>query len=145
MSTSAPRPERVTHALVRDVRLPDGLGTLALVTLDNGLDHTKPTTLGPQGIAELTSVLRAQRGVQLGDALRAEGRRLRVVELVVERDEGERAEPAGQADVADQGVRDALLARRGRAHRASSSAVKWGFSQTTVPPCPSPTHIVVRP
>ena len=61
MSTSAPRPERVTHALVRDVRLPGGLGTLALVTLDNGLDHTKPTTLGPQGIAELTAVLRAQR------------------------------------------------------------------------------------
>ncbi|MBD7916737.1 enoyl-CoA hydratase/isomerase family protein [Cellulomonas sp. Sa3CUA2] len=61
MSTSAPRPERVTHALVRDVRLPGGLGTLALVTLDNGLDHTKPTTLGPQGIAELTAVLRAQQ------------------------------------------------------------------------------------
>ncbi|UZN05065.1 3-hydroxyacyl-CoA dehydrogenase NAD-binding domain-containing protein [Cellulomonas sp. S1-8] len=61
MSTSAPRPERVTHSLVRDVRLPGGLGTLALVTLDNGLDHTKPTTLGPQGIAELTAVLRAQR------------------------------------------------------------------------------------
>jgi len=61
MSTSAPRPERVTHSLVRDVRLPGGLGTLALVTLDNGLDHTKPTTLGPQGIAELTAVLRAQQ------------------------------------------------------------------------------------
>ncbi|GIG39717.1 3-hydroxyacyl-CoA dehydrogenase NAD-binding domain-containing protein [Cellulomonas phragmiteti] len=61
MSTSAPRPERVTHALVRDVRLPGDLGTLALVTLDNGLDHTKPTTLGPQGIAELTAVLRAQQ------------------------------------------------------------------------------------
>ncbi|MCC2314708.1 3-hydroxyacyl-CoA dehydrogenase NAD-binding domain-containing protein [Cellulomonas xiejunii] len=61
MSTSAPRPERVTHSLVRDVRLPGDLGTLALVTLDNGLDHTKPTTLGPQGIAELTSVLRAQQ------------------------------------------------------------------------------------
>jgi len=61
MSTSAPRPERVTHALVRDVRLPGDLGTLALVTLDNGLDHTKPTTLGPQGIAELTAALRTQR------------------------------------------------------------------------------------
>ena len=61
MSTPEPRPERVTHALVRDVRLPGDLGTLALVTLDNGLDHTKPTTLGPEGIAELTGVLRAQR------------------------------------------------------------------------------------
>jgi 3-hydroxyacyl-CoA dehydrogenase/enoyl-CoA hydratase/carnithine racemase len=47
----------VTHFLVRDVDLPDGLGTLALVTLDNGLDHTKPTTLGPQGIAELTATV----------------------------------------------------------------------------------------
>ncbi|PJI85685.1 3-hydroxyacyl-CoA dehydrogenase NAD-binding domain-containing protein [Luteimicrobium subarcticum] len=52
-----PRAERVTHALVRDVELPRGLGTLALVTLDNGFDHTKPTTLGPGGIAELTAAL----------------------------------------------------------------------------------------
>ncbi|WP_087509859.1 3-hydroxyacyl-CoA dehydrogenase NAD-binding domain-containing protein [Cellulomonas iranensis] len=61
MSTTAPREERVTHALVRDVRLPGGLGTLALVTLDNGLDHTKPTTLGPRGVAELADVLRTQQ------------------------------------------------------------------------------------
>lgn len=52
-----PRPERVTHALVRDVALPHGLGTLALVTIDNGLDHTKPTTLGPAGLAELRDAL----------------------------------------------------------------------------------------
>ena len=51
--------ERVTHAHARDVRLPGGAGTLALVTLDNGLDHTKPTTLGPLGIAELTATLTA--------------------------------------------------------------------------------------
>ncbi|WP_159796361.1 3-hydroxyacyl-CoA dehydrogenase NAD-binding domain-containing protein [Puerhibacterium puerhi] len=55
------RPERVTHALVRDVRLPGGAGTMALVTLDNGLDHTKPSTLGPQGLAELAERLREQR------------------------------------------------------------------------------------
>ena len=55
---AAPRGERVTHSLVRDVELPGGRGTLALVTLDNGLDHTKPTTLGPEGIAELTAALR---------------------------------------------------------------------------------------
>lgn len=61
MSTPEPRPERVTHALVRDVRLPGDLGTLALVTLDNGLDHTKPTTLGPQGIADLHAALRTQQ------------------------------------------------------------------------------------
>lgn len=51
--------ERVTHAHARDVRLPGDAGTLALVTLDNGLDHTKPSTLGPQGIAELTATLTA--------------------------------------------------------------------------------------
>ncbi len=61
MSTTDPRPERVTHALVRDVPLPGGLGTLALVTLDNGLDHTKPTTLGPQSIAGLRATLTAVR------------------------------------------------------------------------------------
>ncbi len=53
----SPRAERVTHFLVRDVALPGSLGTLALVTLDNGLDHTKPTTLGPLGIAELHCVV----------------------------------------------------------------------------------------
>lgn len=64
--TEDPRAERVTHTLVRDVPLPSG-GTLALVTLDNGLDHTKPSTLGPLGVAELHDALtavseRASRG-----------------------------------------------------------------------------------
>ena len=58
---NAPRPERVTHALVRDVTLPRGAGTLALVTLDNGFDHTKPTTLGPGGLTELQAALRTQQ------------------------------------------------------------------------------------
>jgi enoyl-CoA hydratase/carnithine racemase len=67
VTSTEPREERVTHALVRDVTLPGGAGTLALVTLDNGLDHTKPTTLGPLGLAELTAALtelrrRAQAG-----------------------------------------------------------------------------------
>lgn len=60
-STATQPTERVAHAYVRDVALPGGLGTLALVTLDNGLDHTKPTTLGPLGIAELHAVLAAQQ------------------------------------------------------------------------------------
>ncbi|WP_278234584.1 3-hydroxyacyl-CoA dehydrogenase NAD-binding domain-containing protein [Isoptericola sp. AK164] len=60
-TTTEPRAERVTHSLVRDVELPGGQGTLALVTLDNGLDHTKPSTLGPEGLAELTAALRAQQ------------------------------------------------------------------------------------
>ena len=42
-------------------------GTFALVTLDNGLDHSKPTTLGPNTLIELGTVLeglkeRAARG-----------------------------------------------------------------------------------
>ncbi|MDO5710518.1 MAG: 3-hydroxyacyl-CoA dehydrogenase NAD-binding domain-containing protein [Micrococcales bacterium] len=49
--------EVVTRALVRDVELPGGAGTLALVTLDNGRDHTKPNTLGPAGLARLRDVV----------------------------------------------------------------------------------------
>jgi len=60
-TTAGPRPERVAHALVRDVPLPGGAGTLALVTVDNGLDHTKPTTLGPLGLTELHGVLSTLR------------------------------------------------------------------------------------
>lgn len=49
--------EVVTKALVRDVELPGAVGTMALITLDNGHDHTKPNTLGPQTITELGDVL----------------------------------------------------------------------------------------
>jgi 3-hydroxyacyl-CoA dehydrogenase/enoyl-CoA hydratase/carnithine racemase len=49
--------EVVTHAHVRDVALPHGAGTLALITLDNGFDHTKPNTFGPNGLAELDAAL----------------------------------------------------------------------------------------
>ncbi len=46
--------EVVTKALVRDVRLSGASGgTMALVTLDNGFDHTKPNTFGPASIAGL--------------------------------------------------------------------------------------------
>ena len=51
--------EVVTHALVRDVELPHGAGTLALITLDNGFDHTKPSTFGPNGLNELDKALDA--------------------------------------------------------------------------------------
>ena len=51
-------PEEVlTRALVRDVRLPDGAGTMALITLDNGLDHTRPNTFGPAGLLALRGAL----------------------------------------------------------------------------------------
>ncbi|GII54536.1 3-hydroxyacyl-CoA dehydrogenase [Planotetraspora thailandica] len=49
--------EVVTKALVRDVDLPYGAGTMALITLDNGFDHTKPNTFGPQGLLALDEAL----------------------------------------------------------------------------------------
>src|SRR6476620_11793338 len=49
--------EVVTHTPVRDITLPGGAGVLALVTLDNGFDHTTPNTFGPQPIAGLLTVI----------------------------------------------------------------------------------------
>ncbi|MEO6826019.1 MAG: 3-hydroxyacyl-CoA dehydrogenase NAD-binding domain-containing protein [Microbacteriaceae bacterium] len=65
--------EVVTHAFVRDVNLSDGK-TLALVTLDNGRDHTRPNTLGPATLTELGQVYdglreRAARGEIAGVAI----------------------------------------------------------------------------
>jgi 3-hydroxyacyl-CoA dehydrogenase/enoyl-CoA hydratase/carnithine racemase len=50
--------EVVTRATVRDVDL-GTVGTLALITLDNGHDHTKPSTFGPQGLLSLNAALDA--------------------------------------------------------------------------------------
>jgi 3-hydroxyacyl-CoA dehydrogenase/enoyl-CoA hydratase/carnithine racemase len=44
--------EVVTHSLVKDVPLSGGK-VLALVTLDNGRDHTRPNTMGPATLLEL--------------------------------------------------------------------------------------------
>ena len=49
--------EVVTKALVRYFDLPLGAGRFALVTLDNGFDHTKPNTFGPGGLAALNAAL----------------------------------------------------------------------------------------
>ena len=56
--------EVVTRAIVRDVDLGSisnhrGAGVLALITLDNGHDHTKPNTFGPQGLLSLNAALDA--------------------------------------------------------------------------------------
>lgn len=48
--------EVVTHSYVRDIRLPSGK-TLALITLDNNRDHTRPSTLGPLTMLQLRDVL----------------------------------------------------------------------------------------
>ncbi|MBP1235152.1 3-hydroxyacyl-CoA dehydrogenase/enoyl-CoA hydratase/carnithine racemase [Arthrobacter sp. PvP102] len=68
--------ETVTHSYVQDIQLPasggrPSPGTFALITLDNGLDHSKPTTLGPNTLVELGTVLeglkdRAARGEIVG-------------------------------------------------------------------------------
>ncbi|MEW1723068.1 3-hydroxyacyl-CoA dehydrogenase NAD-binding domain-containing protein [Streptomyces sp. NPDC093109] len=49
--------EVVTQAQVRHLELPGGAGRFALITLDNGLDHTKPTTFGPQSLANLDAAI----------------------------------------------------------------------------------------
>ncbi|MQS35090.1 3-hydroxyacyl-CoA dehydrogenase NAD-binding domain-containing protein [Streptomyces katsurahamanus] len=49
--------EVVTSAHVRHLDLPAGAGRFALITLDNGLDHTKPTTFGPQSLANLNAAI----------------------------------------------------------------------------------------
>ena len=48
--------EVVTESYVRDIALPSG-GTLALITLDNGRDYTRPNTLGPRTLQGLERVL----------------------------------------------------------------------------------------
>ena len=63
---AASEDEVVTESHVRDVTLPSG-GILALITLDNGRDHTRPNTLGPrtlQGLSETLDALheRAEAG-----------------------------------------------------------------------------------
>ena len=48
--------EVVTHSFVRDIPLSGGK-TLALVTLDNGRDHTRPNTLGPVSLLEFAKMM----------------------------------------------------------------------------------------
>ena len=52
--------EVVTHSYVNDIPLSGGK-KLALITLDNGRDHTRPNTFGPAGLLELGDVLDAQK------------------------------------------------------------------------------------
>jgi len=58
--TSFSGDEVVTHSYVRDIPISGGK-TLALITLDNGRDHTRPSTLGPVTMLELAAVLDAQK------------------------------------------------------------------------------------
>ncbi|MCK1797089.1 3-hydroxyacyl-CoA dehydrogenase NAD-binding domain-containing protein [Streptomyces sp. XM4193] len=49
--------EVVTQAHVRHLDLPQGAGRFALITLDNGFDHSKPTTFGPASLANLNTAV----------------------------------------------------------------------------------------
>ncbi len=51
--------EVVTHAKLQFLDLPGGAGRAALITLDNGFDHTKPNTFGPLGLLSLNMALDA--------------------------------------------------------------------------------------
>lgn len=49
--------EVVTTAVTRLVSVPGLDKQVALITIDNGLDHTRPSTFGPQGLVSLNSAL----------------------------------------------------------------------------------------
>jgi len=49
--------EVVTKALLRLVPMPGLDKPAALITLDNGFDHTKPNTFGPGGLASLEAAV----------------------------------------------------------------------------------------
>jgi len=50
--------EVITHSFVRDIPIAGGK-VLALITLDNGKDHTRPSTLGPKTLIEFAATLDA--------------------------------------------------------------------------------------
>ena len=49
--------EVVTTSHLRLLDVPGIVGKVALITLDNGLDHQRPSTFGPQGVASLAEAL----------------------------------------------------------------------------------------
>lgn len=59
MTTPTPRGEVVTSAHHRLLSVPGshGIKRISLITLDNGLDHNRPTTFGRQGVANLNAAL----------------------------------------------------------------------------------------
>ncbi|OIU88926.1 3-hydroxyacyl-CoA dehydrogenase NAD-binding domain-containing protein [Microbacterium sp. AR7-10] len=64
--------EVVTHSPVRDIRLGSGR-VLALITLDNGRDHTRPNTLGPATLIELGETLESLKARAAAGEIQAVG------------------------------------------------------------------------
>jgi 3-hydroxyacyl-CoA dehydrogenase/enoyl-CoA hydratase/carnithine racemase len=56
-ATAAFTDEVVTVATTRLVTVPGVAKPVALITLDNGLDHTRPSTFGPRGLLSLDAAL----------------------------------------------------------------------------------------
>ncbi|WP_181766138.1 3-hydroxyacyl-CoA dehydrogenase NAD-binding domain-containing protein [Streptomyces albidus (ex Kaewkla and Franco 2022)] len=110
--------EVVTQAHVRHLELPGGVGRFALITLDNGFDHTKPTTFGPASLANLDAALdqvekEAKEGEIVGVGLTgkpfifAVGADLKGVELLKKREDALAIGQGGHAvfrRLADLGV-----------------------------------------
>ena len=71
--------ERVTEFRVRRVAIPgsvgssDSPGDMALITMDNGLDHTKPTTLGFNGLLRFHDALDEVEGLARAGEIVAAG------------------------------------------------------------------------
>lgn len=55
--------ETVTHARVRVFAMPRSAGRMALITLDNDRDHTRPSTFGPEGLASLDAAITQVAGM----------------------------------------------------------------------------------
>jgi 3-hydroxyacyl-CoA dehydrogenase/enoyl-CoA hydratase/carnithine racemase len=56
-ATTKAADEVVTHSRVRLLDMPAGAGRMALITVDNDRDHTRPTTFGAGGLSELDAAL----------------------------------------------------------------------------------------
>ena len=65
--------EVVTEAKLQKVTLPSGK-VLGLVTLDNGLDHSRPNTFGPKGLVSLNTAYDAALADETIDAIAVTGK-----------------------------------------------------------------------
>src|ERR1700683_4417753 len=109
--------EVVTRAIVRDVDLGAGVGRLALITLDNGHDHTKPSTFGPQGLLSLNAALDAAAARAAAGEIAAVGVTGKpfILAAGADRDAAARALAAGGLDQAAARMRALGVARLGHA------------------------------
>src|ERR1700689_3457689 len=108
--------EVVTRAILRDVAL-GAAGLLALIPLDNGHDHTKPSTFGPQGLLSLNAALDAAAARAAAGEIAAVGVTGKpfVLAAGADLDGAARAMAAGGLDQAAARMRALGVARLGHA------------------------------